>query len=249
MFLSVFWYLSLVPWQFRCWYIWVIFEFLGTNAPTPLSTIKSFFAFLGGQLTPSLFNFWIISEAVFYCSAAVSINLRVKQLLAWLKCFSAVTSCRCSTGSHSGVDYGNMFPWKWYRYILLWAFTFLHILCYYFRYVMSWPWLDCTRSSLNFCSGLPGPLWCPAPGGGGRGGGPAQLGAGGGVLDSLLLGTLSTGALLLGAEGVVGGEEGCSTLSAASTGCPRLGGAGGLFVLPLSKFCILSLSYFLSFYF
>ena len=148
MFLSVFWYLSLVPWQFRCWYIWVIFEFLGTNAPTPLSTIKSFFAFLGGQLTPSLFNFWIISEAVFYCSAAVSINLRVKHLLAWLKCFSAVTSCRCSTGSHSGVDYGNMFPWKWYRYILLWAFTFLHILCYYFRYVMSWPWLHKILSQL-----------------------------------------------------------------------------------------------------
>ena len=157
MFLSVFWYLSLVPWQFRCWYIWVIFEFLGTNAPTPLSTIKSFFAFLGGQLTPSLFNFWIISEAVFYCSAAVSINLRVKQLLAWLKCFSAVTSCRCSTGSHSGVDYGNMFPWKWYRYILLWAFTFLHILCYYFRYVMSWPWLHKILSQLLCWASWPPP--------------------------------------------------------------------------------------------
>ena len=71
-------------------------------------------------------------------------------------------------------------------------------------------------------------------GGGGLGGGPAQLGAGGGDLGSLLLGTLSTGALLLGAQGVVGGEEGCSTLSAASTRCPRLGGAGGLFVLPVS---------------
>ena len=35
----------------------------------------------------------------------------------------------------------------------------------------------------------------------------------------------------------------------ASTGCPRLGGAGGLFVLLLSKFCILILSYFLTFYF
>ena len=35
----------------------------------------------------------------------------------------------------------------------------------------------------------------------------------------------------------------------ASTGCPWLGGAGGLFVLLLSKFCILILSYFLTFYF
>ena len=35
----------------------------------------------------------------------------------------------------------------------------------------------------------------------------------------------------------------------ASTGCPRLGGAGGLFVLLLSKFCILILSYFSTFYF
>ena len=101
---------------------------------------------------------------------------------------------------------------------------------------------------INFCSGLPGPLWCPAPGGRGRGGGPAQLGAGGVDLGSLIR-TLSTGALLPGPEGVVGGEGGCSTLSTASTGCPRLGGDGGLFVLPLSKFCILILSYFLTFYF
>ena len=35
----------------------------------------------------------------------------------------------------------------------------------------------------------------------------------------------------------------------ASIGCPRLGGVGGLFVLLLSKFCILILSYFLTFYF
>ena len=35
----------------------------------------------------------------------------------------------------------------------------------------------------------------------------------------------------------------------ASTGYPLLGGAGGLFVLLLSKFCILILSYFLTFYF
>ena len=40
----------------------------------------------------------------------------------------------------------------------------------------------------------------------------AQLGAGGGDLGSLLLRTLSTGALLLGPEGVVGGVGGCSTL-------------------------------------
>ena len=58
----------------------------------------------------------------------------------------------------------------------------------------------CTRSSLNFWSGLTGPPWCLAPGGesrvcrggGRRGGGPAQLGAGGGDLGSLLLRMLST---------------------------------------------------------
>ena len=45
------------------------------------------FSLYGGQVTPSLFNFCIISEAVFYCSAAVCINLRVKQLLAFFQCF------------------------------------------------------------------------------------------------------------------------------------------------------------------
>ena len=112
---------------------------------------------------------------------------------------------------------------------------------------MSWPWLHTILSQLLFWASWP-PPWCTAPGGG-RGGGPAQRGAGGGDLGSLLLRMLSTGALLLGAEGVVGGEEGCSILSAASNGFPRLGGAGGLFVLPLSKFCILILSYFVTFYF
>ena len=60
---------------------------------------------------------------------------------------------------------------------------------------------------------------------------------------------LSTGALLLGPEGVVGGEGGCSTLSSASTGCPLWCLAWGLVVLLLSKFCIMILPYFLSFYF
>ena len=157
MFLSVFWYLSLVTWQ--CSVDAGIFQsflrFLGHNAPTPLSTIKSFFAFLGGQLTPSLFNFCIISEVVFYCRAAVRINMRVKQLLAFFQCFSAGTSCRYRAGSHGGVDNGNMFLIrKWQRYILLCAFTFLHI-CYYFRYVMSWPWLYTILSQLLFWASWP----------------------------------------------------------------------------------------------
>ena len=51
------------------------------------STCQVIFCLYGGQVTPSLFNFCIISEAVFYCSAAVCINLRVKQLLAFFQCF------------------------------------------------------------------------------------------------------------------------------------------------------------------
>ena len=73
------------------------------------STCQVIFCLYGGQVTPSLFNFCIISEAVFYCSAAVRINMSVKQLLAFFQCFSAGTSCRCSAGSHGGVDDGNMF--------------------------------------------------------------------------------------------------------------------------------------------
>ena len=44
-------------------------------------------------------------------------------------------------------------------------------------------------------------------------------------------------------------EREAARLSGASAGYPRLGGAGGLFVLPLSKFCILTLSFILTFYF
>ena len=62
------------------------------------------------------------------------------------------------------------------------------------------------------CSGLPGPSWCPAPSGG-RGGGPAKLGAGGGDLGSLLLRTLSTGALLLGGLRVLLAEREAAWLS------------------------------------
>ena len=62
----------------------------------------------------------------------------------------------------------------------------------------------------TFVLGFLAPPWCPVPGGG-RGGGPAQLGAGGVDLGSLSR-TLSTGGLLPGPEGVVGGEGGCSTL-------------------------------------
>ena len=63
------------------------------------STCQVIFCLYGGQVTPSLFNFCIISEAVFYCSAAVCINLRVKQLLAFFQCF--LLELR--------VDDGNMF--------------------------------------------------------------------------------------------------------------------------------------------
>ena len=132
---------------------------------------------------------------------------------------------------------------KWKRYILLRSFTFLHICCY-FRYVMRCLRHGCTRSSLNFWSGLTGPPWCLAPGGesrvcrggGRRGGGPAQLGAG--DLGSLLR-TLSTGALLLGPEGVVGCWWGVGREAAQlSLGLllAVLGGAGGLFVLLVRKF-------------
>ena len=54
---------------------------------------------------------------------------------------------------------------------------------------MSWPWLHTILSLLSFWASCP--LWCPAPGGG-RGGGPAQFGASGGDLGSLLLRMLST---------------------------------------------------------
>ena len=61
-------------------------------------------------------------------------------------------------------------------------------------------------------------------GGGGLGGGPAQLGAGGGDLGSLL-GTLSTGALLLGLRVLV--ERKAAQLSLRLL-LAVLGGAGGL---------------------
>ena len=106
----------------------------------------------------------------------------------------------------------------------------------------------CTRSSLNFWSGLTGPPWCLAPGGesrvcrggGRRGGGPAQLGAGGGDLGSLLLRTLSTGALLLGLRVLV--ERKAAQLSLRLL-LAVLGSAEGLFVLLVSIFCIMVLPY------
>ena len=83
---------------------------------------------------------------------------------------------------------------------------------------------------------------------GGRGGGPAQLGAGGGDLGSLPGAACCLLAPYFWGLRVLLAEWEAARLS-ASTGCPRLGGAGGLFVLLLSKFCILILSYFLTFYF
>ena len=91
---------------------------------------------------------------------------------------------------------------------------------------------------LTFVLGFLAPPWRTAPGGG-RGGGPAQLG--GGDLGSLLR-TLSTGALLLGPEGVVGGEGGCSTLWGSSWLSSAWWCWGSL--CSSVKFCILILSYF-----
>ena len=110
----------------------------------------------------------------------------------------------------------------------------------------------CTRSSLNFWSGLTGPPWCLAPGGesrvcrggGRRGGGPAQLGAGGG--GSLLLRTLSTGALILGLRVLV--ERKAAQLSLRLL-LAVLGGVEGLFVFLVSCFCIMILPYFPTSYF
>ena len=82
-------------------------------------------------------------------------------------------------------------------------------------------------------------------GGGGLGGGPAQLGAGRGDLGSLL-GTLSTGALLLGLRVLV--ERKAAQLS-LSLLLAVLGGVEGLFVFLVSCFCIMILPYFLTSYF
>ena len=105
----------------------------------------------------------------------------------------------------------------------------------------------CTRSSLNFWSGLTGPPWCLAPGGesrvcrggGRRGGGHAQLGAGGDL--GSLLGTLSTDLLLLGLR-VLLVERG--RLLNSLCGFYWLSSVVlGVFVLLVSNFCILILPY------
>ena len=83
---------------------------------------------------------------------------------------------------------------------------------------------------------------------GGRGGGPAQLGAGGGDLGSLpgaaccLLAPYFWGLRVLLVERVAA-QLTLRLLLAV------LSGAWGLVVLLLSKFCIMILPYFLSFYF
>ena len=98
------------------------------------------------------------------------------------------------------------------------------------------------------------PPWCLAPGGesrvcGGRGGGPAQLGAGGGDLGSLpgaaccLLAPYFWGLRVLLVEKREAAQLSLRLLLAV------LSGAWGLVVLLLSKFCIMILPYFLSFYF
>ena len=109
------------------------------------------------------------------------------------------------------------------------------------------PGHGCTQSCLYFRSGLPAPYWCPAPGGG-RGGGPAQLGAGGGDLGSLPGAACCLLAPYFWGLRVLLVEREAAQLSLRLL-LAVLSGAWGLVVLLLSKFCIMILPYFLSFYF
>ena len=109
---------------------------------------------------------------------------------------------------------------------------------------MLWPWLHTI-----FCP----PPWCLALGGesrvcGGRGGGPAQLGAGGGDLGSLPGAACCLLAPYFWGLRVLLVEREAAQLSLRLL-LAVLSGAWGLVVLLLSKFCIMILPYFLSFYF